>query len=313
MALCCCAKAQYAPSAGMTGSTAIGKTDSRIKGWAVKCHIYRGYLDIAHKNDGFASVGDSTSAIGASGVNGTVSLGDSGVAILEFANPIKNGAGYDFAIFENSFSDSFLELAFVEVSSNGEDFYRFPAHSQTPTAKQTGSFDYTQPTNINNLAGKYRATYGTPFDLEELKNIPLLDIDNITHVKIIDVVGSIDPNYGQKDTAGNYINDPYPTAFPSGGFDLDAVAVLNFNISSTSTIPSQKYNIYPNPIENGGSIWLNNWQAFASAQILNMNGKSVWSFTMAEKLVLPQFLQNGIYILALSGLEGTDYQKIEIR
>ena len=43
---------------------------------------------------------------------------------------------------------------------------------------------------------------------------------------MVDVVGSIDPMYGTRDSLGNLINDPWPTPFATGGFDLDAVAVL---------------------------------------------------------------------------------------
>ena len=49
-----------------------------------------------------ASAGDSSMAIGIPG-NGIVSLGDGGYAVLSFERPIKNGPGWDFAIFENSF------------------------------------------------------------------------------------------------------------------------------------------------------------------------------------------------------------------
>ena len=67
----------------------------------------------------------------------------------------------------------------------------------------------------------------TPFDLEELAFEIALDINHITHLKIIDVVGSIDPNYGSYDHLGNLINDPFPTPYPSSGFDLDAVGVIH--------------------------------------------------------------------------------------
>jgi hypothetical protein len=44
-------------------------------------------------------------------------------------------------------------------------------------------------------------------------------------VRIVDVVGSL--TLGSVDSLGNVVNDPYPTAFASGGFDLDAVGVLH--------------------------------------------------------------------------------------
>ena len=165
-------------------------------------------------------------AIGAPG-NGIVSLGDGGEAILTFERFIQNGPDWDFAIFENSFSNTFLELGFVEVSSNGTDYFRFPATSLTQDTIQIDAFGSVNPTDINNLAGKYRANYGTPFDLEELINEPNLDVNSISHIKIIDVVGSINNNYCNYDQYFNKINDPFPTPFPSSGFDLDAVGVIN--------------------------------------------------------------------------------------
>ena len=87
----------------------------------------------------------------------------------------------------------------MEVSSDGVNYFRFPATSYTDTTVQTGSFGSTDATKINNLAGKYRALYGTPFDLEELKNENGLDVNNITHIKIIDVVGSIQNQYASRD------------------------------------------------------------------------------------------------------------------
>jgi hypothetical protein len=34
-------------------------------------------------------------------------------------------------------------------------------------------------------------------------------------------------NYASYDSQGHQINDPWPTNFPTGGFDLDAVGVIN--------------------------------------------------------------------------------------
>ena len=106
-------------------------------------------------------------AIGTPG-NGIVSLGDGGYAVLSFERPIKNGPGWDFAIFENSFSDTFLELGLVEVSSDGLNYFQFESTSLTQDTLQIDAFGSINPEMINNLAGKYRATFGTPFDLEEL-------------------------------------------------------------------------------------------------------------------------------------------------
>ena len=75
---------------------------------------------------------------------------------------------------------------------------------------------------IHNLAGKYQGGYGTPFDLDDLKDQEGLDVNRITHVKIIDIVG----NGTALDSLGNIIYEPYPTV-QSAGFDLDAIGVIH--------------------------------------------------------------------------------------
>lgn len=251
------AQAQFAPAAGMQGSTAITKDTSLFTAWANACSFVRGYADIAMPDSGYTSVGDANSATGAAGLNGVLSLGDGGTATLTFANPIYNGPGADFAVFENGFYTqeplAFLEFAFVEVSSDGNNFFRFPATSHIPDSVQM-SMTGVDCSLVNNLAGKYVFGFGTPFDLEELKNETGLDVGNITQVRLIDVVGSISPLFAGYDQYGNKINDPYPTLFPSGGFDLDAVGVIHSK--NISAIPNTGSNntvlvVSPNPVQDG--------------------------------------------------------------
>ncbi|MFK7783829.1 MAG: T9SS C-terminal target domain-containing protein, partial [Crocinitomicaceae bacterium] len=191
---------QFAGPAGTPGSTAIHKDSSVFVNWANGAQLELGLQDISTAFSGIVTNGDANSPIGIP--NGTtVSLGDSGVAILTFSQPITNGTGPDFAVFENGFSDSFLELAFVEVSSDGINFHRFPAVSNTSTNTQIGAFDALgDATLLKNLAGKYRANFGTPFDLQELDGIFGLNTMAITHEKIIDVVGMISGNHVQTDS-----------------------------------------------------------------------------------------------------------------
>jgi hypothetical protein len=205
--------------------------------------LHLGRTDIADPGAPIADYGRAESALGPSDLNdpgnqpviGTpgllpvVSLGDGGSITLAFFPPIADGPGPDFAVFENGFLPTFLELAFVEVSSDGIDFTRFPAASLTPTGTQVtlataGGLDAS---NLRNLAGKHRGGYGTPFDLADLAGTPDLDPAAITHVRIVDVVGSIDPLFGTRDAQDRLVNDPYPTDYETGGFDLDAVGVLH--------------------------------------------------------------------------------------
>jgi hypothetical protein len=149
-----------------------------------------------------------------------VSLGRGGSITMTFDTPITDGEGWDFAVFENAINDTFLELAYVEVSSDGTNFYRFDNNSLTP--KPVGGFGAVEPTNITGYAGKYRQGYGTPFDLASLIGISGLDVNSIGWIRIVDIVG----DGTCLDTYGGTIYDPYPTV-QSAGFDLDAIGVLN--------------------------------------------------------------------------------------
>jgi len=227
----CALAGPYAPAAGQPGSEAIAKDDSAIVGWADGVvQFLPGPIDVSDPGSELANFGTPAAALGpAEGMAlEVVSLGDGGSITLSFAPPIADGPGFDLAVFENGITDTFLELAVVEVSSNGVDFVRFPAVSRTPTDAQVAGFGTLDPTDLDNLAGKYRQGYGTPLDLAELTGAsPAVDVNNIGFVRLIDVVGNIAPAYATLDSLGNPINDPWPTPFTSGGFDLDAVAVLH--------------------------------------------------------------------------------------
>ncbi|MBX2902980.1 MAG: T9SS type A sorting domain-containing protein [Chitinophagales bacterium] len=288
---------QYAPSAGTAGSSAIHKDSVVFVSWATHCNIVRGWQNIADTTLGRTTVGDSLAPVGKAGENGVLSLGDGGYAVCTFASPIKNDAGFDFAVFENSFDDSFLELAFVEVSSDGVNFFRFPAHSLTDTATQTASFGLTDAKLLNNLAGKYRANFGTPFDLEEMTGIPGLDITHITHVKIIDVVGSIDNAYATRDTAGNKVNDPFPTPFPSGGFDLDAVGVIHQQPTVSIREVGVVAAVFPNPVKRGSTLFIQG-EFPAKVSLFSTEGNMV-AVGNTSYIAIPETLAAGCYFVHL--------------
>ena len=298
------AKAQFPGPPGFTGTTALYKDSSAFINWATTCVVTRGYQDIASPSGGYASVGNDTNGTKKANVNPVVSLGDGGIAILTFQSPITNGPGFDFAVFENAFNDAFLELAFVEVSSDGINYFRFPASSNTQTLTQIGPFDNTcDGTKLNNLAGKYRASYGTPFDLQELASQIGLNINAITHVKIIDVVGDINMPYATYDKNNNPINDPYPTAFASGGFDLDAVGVINqltVGIKENQQLESS-ITIYPNPVNDVMFIYSSDID-IKEMYLTDINGKLI-SQSNQSKLILTH-VEAGFYLLKISCTKG---------
>ncbi len=168
---------------------------------------------------------------------------------LSFTETIRDQNGYDFVVFENDFrymgDDYFCEFGYVEVSSDGVNFARFPSVSLTDGP--VGDYGTINITNVYNLAGKQpnegSRFMGTPFDLSEIANEPnvaagLVDLNNISYVRIVDVPGSGDfydnahklidpctwPNWSYYD-ANHPIYDAWVT-YDSGGFDLEAIGVL---------------------------------------------------------------------------------------
>jgi len=223
----------FPPAAGAPGSDAVAAGDLRFVIWASEAAATRGPVDIAYPDEALTTYGSESDATGPANASSAspypvVSLGDGGSATLTFAIPFGDVPGPDFAVFENGFSSNFLELAHVEVSSDGIHFYRFPSTSLTPVSLNPEEGSSVDPTNVRNLAGKYVAGFGSPFDLAELRSIyPALDTQRITRVRVIDVIGTNDPSLASHDAAGRIIADPYPTPYPSGGFDLDAVGVFH--------------------------------------------------------------------------------------
>ena len=300
---------------GTEGCDAINYTDNRIKAWATGCTVVRGSRNVSDPDAAPVDYGSEDAGVGPASDNtmNAVSLGDGGMATLTFEYPITNGEGYDFAVYENSFDDYFLELAFVEVSSDGETFVRFPATSLTQTHTQIGSYGQVDATFINNLAGKYRVGWGTPFDLEELRDSANLDINNITHVRIIDVVGSIDPQYGSYDAFGHLVNDPFPTVSHSGGFDLEGVCVLNQNITGIEEVNESSMKLYPNPANNKARLTIAPQANRNEAVLYDVTGRKVVAYTVeagATGIELnTSTLANGVYMLRL----GSEVMKLIVK
>jgi hypothetical protein len=310
--------AQFAPPQGQIGSTAMHKDSTAFVAWATSCKITRGLQDISNVSSGYATVGDSSSALNISDGN-VISLGDGGYAICKFQNEIYNGSGFDFAVFENSFDGNYLEFAFVEVSSDGDNFFRFPATSNTQDTLQTGAFAYSDATKTSNLAGKYITQYGTPFDLNDLQGISGLDINHITHIKIIDVVGSITTPYATYDKNNNKVNDPWPTPYPSSGFDLDAVGVINQQLNNSvkdNNNNNQFVSVYPNPAKEVVCIKVDQFDnsIINYIEILDVSGKCIIREVVNSSYcqINTSDLNNGFYFLQLKNNSTCLTKKISI-
>jgi hypothetical protein len=293
--------AQFAPPAGQEGTSAMHADSAAFVAWATGCVVEHGPMNITNSNAGVAGSGyPAENALGApDGTFGVTCLGDGGVATLTFDSPICNGEGPDFAVFENGFANAqdpnmfFLELAFVEVSSDGEHFFRFPAVYNAPVEPQVDGMGCIDPRLIHNLASKYAAFYGTPFDLDELPDTVELDKSRVTHVRLVDVVGIIDPEYATYDSQGHIVNDPWPTPFPSSGFDLDAVGVIHdLAHCSVSDHLSTEMLVYPNPIHNILSV---DRDDVVSMTVFSLTGQQV--LFSDSRCIDVSMLPNGVYLV----------------
>jgi hypothetical protein len=302
--------AQYDGIVGTAGCKAIHCDDARFVEWASDCELTRGYQNIAQQALGFVTYGSASNAIGKASDIATdaVSLGDGGEAVLTFQTPIVNGTGADFAVFENGLNDYFLELAFVEVSSDGVHYFRFPAVSNIEIAANLGNhgFPVGSVEKLYNLAGKYRVGWGTPFDLNELPSDENIDVNNIRYVKIVDVIGNIDPDLAPVsfDSNGHIIADPYPTAFPSGGFDLTGVGVIhNQNNTAVKKVEQEEIFVYNDAHE----LRIINYklQNGSNLQIFDVTGKLLLSSIFNSQFSINiSELPRGIYLIKAGKFTG---------
>ncbi len=198
---------------------AIHMNSSKISGWA---KFYNDYSPGANCDNKWQTPEKALGPAKGDSYD-IVCLGDGGSITLSFETQIEDRMGADFAVFENSFSSEFLELAFVEISANGTDFYRFHTSSKTSApVTEYGTIDFENVYDINNnytgFSGIHPQGYGTVFDIAA---IPEMEGKRITHIRIIDIIG--DGN--TFDTDNSPIYDPYPQN-GSAGFDLDAIAII---------------------------------------------------------------------------------------
>ena len=248
-----------------TPEETISADDPRLIGFATEIVSYTPAAGLG------AAVSDPSAALGAPNAGSTgspdftplglASLGDAAVGeaagsiVVTFGQPIRNGVGGDFAVFENAFGTEsiFAELAFVSVSSDGIFFSQFQTTSLTTLPDED---DSTPPLAtdldagfglefanipgrdfISGFAGAEPTNFGTVFDLENLISDPLVvsgdvDLTNIQFIRLEDVPG--DGRFA--DSSGRPIFDAFSPGNATGGFDLDAIGIVSVPEPASSTL-----------------------------------------------------------------------------
>ena len=152
-----------------------------------------------------------------------LALGNGGEIVVRFTESvICDGDGIDFTIFENAFHAGspsgpvFAEVGIVAVSQDGETFVEFP-------------YDAEELAGFAGLAPVYSSSQNEidPLDPDvsggDLFDLATVGLEWAAYVRITD--------------PGNAITDPGNIVPPgnSAGFDLDAMALINGCVPSTST------------------------------------------------------------------------------
>lgn len=175
------------------------------------------------------------------GSSHVLTLGEGGNVTLGFDVTIVDGPGADFATFENGFvigsgPGVFSEIAYVEVSTNGVDFARFPS-KYFGTGSSMGAYRNIaggMPVVANaltNTVSPFDPTVsgGEAFDLADLAGEPSVLAGDVV-LNDIHFVRLVDCAPGSTDSLGTPIG-------ASGGADFDAVAVINSNVTSDASQP----------------------------------------------------------------------------
>jgi hypothetical protein len=109
------------------------------------------------------------------------------------------------------------------------------------------------------------------------------------------------------------INDPWPTPFPNGGFDLDAIGVIHQNTSvglKENNLDDNLY-LYPNPINKGEKLLLSTSKDILFVSVYNFSGQKILS--TKENFISTSELTEGIYFIEVNSVNNSITKKLLIK
>jgi hypothetical protein len=132
-----------------------------------------------------------------------------------------------------------------------------------------------------------------------------INLDSIVYVRVVDVVGTNNPDFATFDQYGNIVMDPYPTNGQSSGFDLDGVAVMNWNYTEPQGINNTAENsvsLYPNPA-NSQVLCSVEGEGQHLMSLYNTSGQLLLQQTFSGRQISfnTSSIADGMYILRVDG------------
>ena len=105
--------------------------------------------------------------------------------------------------------------------------------------------------------------------------------------------------FGSRDAKNNLINDPYPTPYPSAGFDLDAVGVINSEALDLEEMTTN-VSIFPNP---STGVFTINAPGENRVEVYSVKGENLFqqNFIDSTKVDLTTF-PKGMYFVVANGV-----------
>jgi len=130
-------------------------------------------------------------------------------------------------------------------------------------------------------------------------------------------VGDLHDRFARYDSQGHKINDPWPSPYWSGGFDLDAVGVIHQRGEVTG-LPTfvrseESIRVFPNPANSVVNVRFVKGDDFMhfNIELINLAGQILIS--SSNKQLNVSGIPNGLYILKISDGKNIQFKKILIR
>ncbi|MFT5778223.1 MAG: hypothetical protein ACI837_001179, partial [Crocinitomicaceae bacterium] len=114
------------------------------------------------------------------------------------------------------------------------------------------------------------------------------------------------------DQFGQAVNDPFPTPYPSSGFDLEAIGVIHQEPAGQSILePTISVKIYPNPAVKGDHLHILTKSSVATISLYRIDGSLIESWNESHHILSE--LASGVYVLKVISGQYSTTSKVIVR